>query len=85
MREDFEYKMLRFKDKHGNPCCAEDFTKADGICEFYMTSSMGTKESCYFLGCDGARLRRRDSEQGKGMGTLIPHKNCPIWPELIAS
>lgn len=58
-----------YLDKHGHPACAINF-KERKVCPFYLQSSFGQKEVCFF----GAQLWRRDD----GMGSLIPDKRCPI-------
>jgi hypothetical protein len=81
MREKVSMTVTRFRDKNGEKTCAETWAEADGICEFLMTGSMGTRESCFFPGHDEGKLYRRNTEKGNSMGTLIPHRDCPLWKE----
>lgn len=64
-----------FIDKNNWPCCAIDFNRSDGICQFYRVREFGTMELCRIN--DEFLLRRGEDE----LGTLIPTKTCPIWSE----
>ena len=44
---------------------------------FLEQAVLGRYELCSFF---STPLERRDSESlGAGMGTLIPHQDCPLW------
>jgi len=77
MKEKRTIEIEAYRDSEGNPCCAKDFTLGQ-VCPFYMTYTMGSGETCYFLDYGVGKplplFRRKDGE-----GTLIPHSNCPIW------
>ena len=79
--------VIRYRDKAGNPTCAADFETGD-VCKFYRTQRMGVSETCVFAEtCAHSRyadmMQRRNGLGGRGTGTLIPGKWCPVWSEAI--
>jgi len=76
MKEVFDLPVLRYRSKDNDITCAANF-KTGEVCQFYMTSNFGTKELCFFD--EDNRLFRRDHVTGKGHGSLIPCKKCPLW------
>lgn len=73
--EKFNLAIDRYYNDDGQPCCAKSFPNGE-VCPFYRTKHFGTQETCVFLNSDEFLYRRT-----VGFDTLIPHKNCPIWPE----
>lgn len=70
-------QVPRIRDQEGNPTCRW----FDAVCPFFMTSSFGTREHCYFgdrtyKGTPADLLRREN-----GMGTLIPCQQCQVWDQ----
>ena len=66
----------KIRDNDSQPTCLF----WEKVCPFYMQSGFGTREHCYWqLGKGKYRpqLERRDH----GMGTTIPHQQCPVWEE----
>ncbi len=86
-RHTIHLPVIRYRDKAGNPTCAADFETGD-VCKFYRTQRMGTSDTCVFAET-GAHSRyadmmqRRNGFGGRGTGTLIPGKWCPVWSEVI--
>lgn len=79
--EHHQITVTRYRDPAGNPTCAADFTSDPlKVCMFYRTQRFGCSETCVFAREVGHKgytemLGRRK----KGMGSLIPLDNCPVW------
>lgn len=65
-----EISVVKICDQDSEPTCETE----KQCCPFLMVSRFGTREHCFWEEND-AFLRRR----GNGMGTIIPHKACPVW------
>lgn len=63
--------IIAYINDDGEPCCAKNFDTGE-VCIFYRTKNFGTRELCII---NDMELKRRKD----GVGTLIPHKLCPIW------
>ena len=73
MSERIQLTFERYRDKDGNPTCANNFATKD-FCQFHGTKKFGTVELCLFR--SEQTLERRDE-----ISSLIPTKNCPMWSE----
>jgi hypothetical protein len=71
--------VIAYRDKDGNPCCANDFN-AGGVCVFYRTHRFGCSETCVFAEVvPGKRSQTMERRGAYGLGTLIPLPQCPVW------
>ena len=69
--------LNRYRGDDGHPCCIGDASTGDS-CRYFGTRSFGCVEVCCFDNSNNVKLYRRgDLERG----TLIPHKDCPVWSE----
>jgi len=77
--EQHQITITRYRDRDGNPTCAINFETGE-ICPFYGSYSFGCRETCWFADQSNKRWqplsRRKD-----GIGSLIPHSECPVWRE----
>lgn len=70
LTETTEISIVKIRDQDSESTC--EYEKQ--CCPFLMVSRFGTREHCFWEEND-AFIRRRDN----GIGTLIPHKACPVW------
>lgn len=71
-----------YRDSADLPTCASDFSKGL-VCPFFMTQRFCCNETCLFATKDSRywdTLKRRPGRGGPGLGSLIPHGQCPVWP-----
>jgi hypothetical protein len=73
--ETHQMTLTRYRDKDGKPTCANDFT-CGKVCMFYRTSHYGQNETCVF---DESAYHLGMNRRDKGIGSLIPLSNCPVW------
>lgn len=62
------------------PCCAKDFNTGE-VCIFFRTQRMGCNETCLFADQQGKYWKILERRKN-GIGTLIPHDNCPVWNDV---
>ena len=73
--------VSRFRDKSGQPTCAEDHP-GGRVCKFYLTIGLAQSEKCTACLDDRrcfVQLHRRGANRD---GTLIPNYQCPLWQEI---
>jgi acyl carrier protein len=70
--------VTAYRDEQGRPCCAGNFGTG-AVCSFYRAQNFGTHETCIFAEQTDRRAERL--ERRGETGSLIPHRNCPIWSE----
>lgn len=81
MIEKTTMKVERYRDNDNEPTCAINFETGD-VCIFYGTRSFGCLETCWFSDQSDKKWRSLQ-RRGKGVGTLIPLKDCPVWKENV--
>ena len=77
MNEQRNITIEVFRDKEGHPTCSKNLETGE-FCRFLRTSHMGCREHCGYATRNDT-LERRNA----GEGTLIPHKDCPVWKDEV--
>ena len=72
--------VSRFRDKTGQPTCAEDHP-GGRVCQFYLTIGLAQRGHCFLLPnkSEDARYNRLYRRGKRGDGSPIPDEKCPLW------